>query len=570
MIGKIKNKVFSFWTRLNRTEKIFLVVAIVLTVARILLAMKIPLHIQAAATYDDRMLVNYSANILSGKWLGEFNQFSLAKGASYSIFLAVNYLLGLAYSFSLIALYVGAVAIFCVAISKLIKNKVFLCILYSLMLYSPVMLHDENVQKIYRGGVIVIFALLVVAAMIGIYTRVEARKRLLAGWAILATISLVFFWFLKEDSIWMMPLVVGGVILSLIRIWKGKLKKKEAIRRVMLVMMPLIGLVVGMFGYKTINYMVYGEFAVTDRQGTYFKEVITDLIKIKDEGQTKDIWVTRGMFDKAYEASHTLAQVKDKIEKGYNGWGDENGEIEGDIVFWMLKDAVFEAGYYSSGRDVNDFYRKVHEELTEAFLDGSLERNDDFYISAVAKGINQAEIPEFIRHTIESLDNVISYQYNEAGVYPATGDRTGIALMNSLTMSQYIEPEVDIETYHLEARAVKMANLIVKIYKICGKMLFYVAVFGMLLFSGYMVQAVIRKKIDRNEMRIYLVLTGLIITCAALFLGTVFFCRFLSQKKVYDYASPMLPILLSAELIVVYVVPKRIIEEIKRRKNIRK
>jgi hypothetical protein len=139
------------------------------------------------------MMVNYSTSLLSGKWLGGFNQFSLAKGASYSIFLVLNYLLGLPYSFTLILLYAIAIILFCVDLSRLIKSKTFLYILYTALLYSPVMFHDENVKKVYRGGVIVIFALMIVAAIIGLYTRIEGRNKKVIKWSLTASFALAFF-----------------------------------------------------------------------------------------------------------------------------------------------------------------------------------------------------------------------------------------------------------------------------------------------------------------------------------------------------------------------------------------
>lgn len=559
---KQENRLVNFWSRLSRIEKWFLVVAAVLTVVRVLMAMKIPLHIQAGAAYDDRLFVNYADNMLFGRWLGPFDQFSLAKGVSYSLLLVINYLIGLPYSFTLVSLYLVAVALFCVALYKILKCKTFMYILYSVMIYSPVMFHDENVQKIYRGGAITIFALLVVAGIIGMYTRVEEQKRRIIGWAVLTTAVLPFFWFLKEDSIWILPFVVGGLGLAVVRIWRTKKPRSEKWWRSALVVMPLIGLLFGITCYKTINYVKYGEFAITDRQGTYFSNVISDLIRIDGEGRSKDNWVTKDMLRKAFEVSPTLAQSEDEIRTEYKKWAKSDGEVEGDIVFWAIKDAVAKAGFYESGQGVNSYYESVDRELNEAFKDGRLERNRDFYVSSVAKGINIEELPEFVRHVGESLNNVISYGYNETGVYEASGDTAGIAMFNALTMSQYVEPGVDIGLYRVEGKVAKIANGVTKIYQIVGGVLFYLMLIIVLGYTGRIIYCAFRKRVSRNELRVYLVLMGLIVTCMALLLGTAFFCRFLSQRKVYDYVSPMLPMLLAAEMISLYVV----IEKIRARK----
>lgn len=549
----IRQKITNFWKNLSVFEKVVLIMAVVLTIFRFIIAMKIPLHIQAGAVYDDRMMVNYSTSLLSGKWLGEFNQFSLAKGASYSIFLALNYLLGLPYSFTLILLYTMAVVLFCVALARLIKSKVFLCILYTVLLYSPVMFHDENVQKIYRGGLIVIFALLIVAAIIGVYTRIEDRNKIVVKWSMMAAIALAFFWFLKEDSIWIMPFVLGGIVITVIHVAKLKYGRMEIIKKIALACMPLVFLILAILGYKTINLVSYGEFAVTDRQGTYFKDVMADLIKIDGEGRSKDNWVTRDMLRKAYEVSPTLAQVRKEIDKGYKGWAKDDGEIEGDIVFWAIKDAVAEAGFYKNGPMVNEFYKNIHNELSKAFEDGRLNRNNDFYISSAAKGINQNELSDFMQLIGRSMDNVITYEYNETGMYPATGDASGIALFNMLTMSQYVDAEAEGNFYKIEGIITDLTKGIVKIFQVVGKGLFWLMIVIILIFTGYILYSIIKKRRMRETVSLYLIIIGMLGTCFTLFFGTTFFCRFLSQRKVYDYASPMLPLLLAVELIMLYL-----------------
>ena len=88
--------------RLEKKDKILLSILIFLTFFRIVLAMKLPLFIQGNAMYDDALFIEYANNILRLKWLGDFNFLTYAKGCSFSIFLVLNYILGIPYSLSLI------------------------------------------------------------------------------------------------------------------------------------------------------------------------------------------------------------------------------------------------------------------------------------------------------------------------------------------------------------------------------------------------------------------------------------------------------------------------------------
>ena len=237
-MNKLKSKI----KQLSRAEKIIASVLILLTIFRIFLALKLPLHIQADAVYDDQLFIKYAKDLLAFNWLGSFDQLSLAKGCSFAIFLALNYFIGIPYSFSLITIYILSLIVLCLALSKIIKSKAFLTILYIFLLYFPIMFHDENVQKVYRGGLLAAAAILVVAAFIGLYAQAQAKFRKLLPWSILATISLSFFWFLKEDSIWILPAILVFTAATIYQIFRQnrRVECKIKIQKVLLVAFPFV------------------------------------------------------------------------------------------------------------------------------------------------------------------------------------------------------------------------------------------------------------------------------------------------------------------------------------------
>src|SRR5574344_1394717 len=118
-------------------DKIILVIVVVLTFFRIVLAVNTPVGIATDQTYDDNLLYNYSINLSNGNWLGEYSQLTLSKGISYSLFIELNEKLMIQYSLALILLYVFATVIFCYSFKSII-NKRYLAFMYLLILYSPV------------------------------------------------------------------------------------------------------------------------------------------------------------------------------------------------------------------------------------------------------------------------------------------------------------------------------------------------------------------------------------------------------------------------------------------------
>lgn len=555
---------------LIRQHKILIVILVIITLIRIAIALKLPLFLQADAAYDDFLFVKYARSLMSMKWLGPLSSVTLAKGCSFAVFLSVNYLLGIPYSFSLISLYIVSIIIFIVALKRIINNKYFLALLYSVLLYSPVMFHVENVQKVYRGGVIVCFALIISAGAIGLATH-TSRKRDLAAWSILTSVALAFFWFLKEDSIWILPIIVTGIGIAIIRIVLRHQKRRSYRRNIgwsiLVALLPILVLFGAGTIYKTINYVAYGEYTVTDRSGTYFKDVINDLISIEDENQTAQIWISRSMLEKAYSVSPTLSQIKEKMDSQYTIWSNEQGEIHGDIIYWVIKDAAASSGIYDNGgRSVNEYYRSVHQELTEAYNSGNLTKNNDFYISKIAKGINMEEVPEFADLLTESLRVVATYSENETGTYAATGEEQDIQIFNELTMSQFImkgtQPSASMSV------SVKVARGIVWVYQKLSMPIFIIScIVGVLLATVALIK-VIQRKATEQQIITLSIMIGLLATCFALFFGTVFFCRFLSLRKVYDYCAGLIPLLQVIELSVIFVAGKKLLRIYRARKQV--
>ena len=540
--------------RLEKKDKILLSILIFLTFFRIVLAMKLPLFIQGNAMYDDALFIEYANNILRLKWLGDFNFLTYAKGCSFSIFLVLNYILGIPYSLSLILLYIFSITLFIVTIKKIINNRYFLFFTYIYLLFSPVMLHSENIQKVYRGGVITSFALIVISGIIGMYTRILDDKNKMKIYILISSVSLSFFCFLKEDSIWIMPFVIGGLFLTIVRVLKNEKKLICIIKQSFKVLIPLFVLLLSNLTYKTVNYIYYGEFSITDRNGTYFKDVINDLLIIDDKSRNKNYWITRSMLESAYKVSPTLNTIKDEMDKKYDSsWADENGEIHGDIIYWVIKEAVNEEGIYQKGgKEVNKFYKKIHKELQKGFNDGKIKKNEDFYISSVAKGINKSELKEYLKFVKDSKRVLLTHSEYELGLFKADGNANSIANFNEFTMSQFILPDADENMYSLSLYFINISKKIVKFYSTTGIYLYNFFVISFILFFIKIVKNIYVKKIDQELISKFLITLGIFINCIALFIGTTFFCRFLSFRKVYDYSSVIFPLIQIIEMICFY------------------
>ena len=547
--------------KLSRIKQILLVTVIVATFIRVLLAVKLPLFLQADSGFDDFLMMEYAKSLVKFKWLGEFNHMTLAKGVSFPIFIVLTYYLSIPYSFALILLYLVGVILLLYSLRPYIKSMWFYFVSYLFLIYSPVMFHIENVQKVYRGGLIVCMSLIVFASMILIFNNFKDKKlSKLIKYSILGSIALPFFYYIKEDSIWIMPFVLSALGFSFIQLIIDKKIDKKIIRSIFIVL-PVVSLFIVNICYCSINYFVYGEYTITDRSGTYFKEVMADIIRIDEPNEVEDIWITKSMLYKAIDNSKTLQTVKPYIDDMYvNSWAvRDNGEIGEDIIYWTLKDALGKAGVYSNGgKEVNEFYKKIDQELDKAVETGKLKlsKKKKLYISSITIGSTTKELIDYYsKQTGPALDMMITYKENDTSINYATGPMYAIIAMDHFTNSETVWPK-DLspvtEPYEV---TISIITSIVSFYQSTGYIFFYVGLLGLVLFTYMMIKDIRKKKYE--QLYLWLITLGFIGTFMVLFFGVLWFCSSYGGsllRHFYNYTCGIVPIIQLLELIGLYYV----------------
>lgn len=547
----------SEWKIKKKTRvRLIIGILVILTLFRLYLGIKTPILLRGNFIHDDHLYVKYAASILSGEWLGSFSSFTLLKNVSPAVLLALGYALGISYSVSMTVGYILAVVLFVLALYRLVGSRKFALVLYVFLLYSPVMFHEENVQIIYRGGYIVIFTLIVFAAVIGQHAAVSGeRKREFVLWTVLACVSLPIFYYLKEDSIWILPFVCGGMLITVINLCRRKHTWKQL--KIVAVISPLVVLSCVTVGYKALNYHYYGEYAVTDRSGTYYKEVLSDLVRIDDgTGYTNlKVWVSRNMIRTAAEHSETLKELLPYVEERWDAWFGEENEGTGDMFVWAFRDAVGMSGVYDrGGASVNDYYKKMHMELQEAYNNGSLKPLDGrIYISPIARGFTLDELLEYYGKRLPEVAKVMaSYKENITGTQASSGPDENVAVMSNLTGAHFRWNDTDNACYRYDERIARIDNRITSLYQKTGYPIFFGAFLGILLMIGVTLSKAFRKNVSEREVSVLLVTLGMIASCLILVFAVIWFCCFLSNRRVYDYLCAAVPLMETIEIIGLY------------------
>lgn len=548
---------------LHNVAIVFAVVFILaISVFRIYIANRTPLLLQADAKYDDYLLIQYADSIFHGDWLGPYSHTTFLKVVSASVLIALGRLIGLQYGTSQAIIYIFAVALLIYSFNKLICNKIWAVCTYAFLLFSPIMFHAENVQKIYRGGYIVSFSIIVIAGVVGIFTSSKEKISDLIKWSILEAISLPVFWFLKEDSVWLIPFVCVGITIGIICIMLSDTKLKYV--RILLCVIPLIALIGSRFAYKEKNYKEYGLKAETDRSDTAFADMISDLLHIAEAGDDTS-WVTRETLEKACKASNTLGSIEDSIMSVYDGRADSSGNVNGDFVIMAIREAAVKEGLYSeTAKYTEDFYSNVHNELTDAFAENRLKKERNrIYISHVSRGYSFEEIVSY--YSERFVDNalmLISYDHNETDTKQSTGSEDNLRLMSEYVGDKYIDASTTNEQIEEYTSTVGLVNRIVNIYKATGKKLCKISMIGYILCIATGIISMFNKqnsdKIGTRFKDLWLIIIsfGLLLTCILVIAAVIWFCNFLTDWKVYDYCSAIIPIIGLLESIGIYLLIK--------------
>lgn len=537
-----------------RLRKNLLLAALVFfTGVRFYLGIKTPIYLQADASVDDFLYIRYAASMLNGQWLGDFSASVLLKTASPAVLLAVNYVLGISYPVSLTISYLAAVWMFSLAMCRLTGNHKFAMVLYVFLLYSPGMFHEENVQKVYRGGYIVIFTLLVFAAVIGQYAaRRSSCKGEICLWSLIGCISLPVFYYLKEDSVWILPFVCVGTACTAAGLWKNKDTRKTW--RFAAALSPLLALACVSVGYKALNYHYYGEYTITDRSGTYCKEVLSDLLQVNDGQGSEDpgIWVTRNMIRTAARHSETLEGLLPYVEQSWNNWFGEGKEAGGDFYIWAFRSGVEMSGAYEKGgASVNFLYQKMHEELQGAYDSGALKRWEGrIYASSTMRGFTLEELIDYYRKRFPKTVKLLAeYRENVTSSSEARGTPENLALMSNLTMTHFRWGGTDGRYYRGDEWIVMVVNKIVRLYQRTGWALFLAGLIGSAGLLLAVIRQVVRGQSDGRQADILLVVFGLFGSYVLLMAAVTWFCNFLPERKVYDYLCGAIPLMETVELI---------------------
>ncbi len=336
------------------------------SIGYVILSMHLPVSIYTGAIHDDALYWGNARLILGGHWLGEYSQMTLAKGAGFPLFLAVNALIGTPITLAITLFYLFACGLLANTLRVLGLNKYVVLIVFFSILFHPELFPTH----ITRDNIYPALSLIILSGVIRLVFTPQQHDQQITS---VIPYGFVFglFWITREDGIWIIPSLLLLVLLKALQLKQQNIPIKAVFYRfvyfslVAILFVSLIGLV---------NYCKYGKFEVVDFKGAAYSQAIKSLNSV-DVGQDLPyIPVSFAKRQAIYKVSPSFTELKDFLEdKGRIGatagcslYAWTCGDYAGEFFVWALREAVANKGYYQTPVRAAEFYNNITKEIETA------------------------------------------------------------------------------------------------------------------------------------------------------------------------------------------------------------
>ena len=345
----------AYWKKYPDRKRLYLLVAMAaVTLFRLWMTAAQPIAFLPGQEDDDTVFLAHAASIIRGHWLGVYTQNTLVKGAFYSLFVAGVHFTGIPLLLAQQLLYVFACVIFIVAIRKLIPRRAILAVSYCVVLFNPGSYTATATARVIRDFTCASFAFLAVSSMVAIYARVGERYTAWKPWAVLLGLSLAATLLTREDSAWVLPLIVVASLLCAVMTF-FKLRGKPRVKSLAVLVLPFVLVGVCSAVIAGANAYAYGKFVTNEYADANFINAYSALCRIDGGKWMPNVPVTKAARQAAYAVSPAFRELEPYLEgqKMAIFVNADDQETHGTFFTWNLRNAVAEAksGVPASGRE---------------------------------------------------------------------------------------------------------------------------------------------------------------------------------------------------------------------------
>jgi len=321
-----------------------------------------------ASPMDDLYFVRTAQELVLGNWLGTYTQYTLMAGPFYSMWIALCYLASVPLHVAQQLLYAGACLTAVIALRPLVRHRGWLLLAFIYLLFNPFTYDFSSSAGVFRVGIYPTLALLVVSCAVGLYVRAAQADGRLLSWALGLGVSLVAFWYTREEGMWIIPTLLLTALLVLVHGRSRGRRGWESLLTVVLIV-PAIW-IAAFLGLAYTNWKHYGVFTDLEIKSAEFKRAYSAIISVHSDQRQQFLMMEEPVKRAIADASPAFAELAPHLHSP--DWAVN--------FIWGLRDAVQSAGYYDrlglgdreNGRTTLEFYRRLGQEVSEACDSGRL------------------------------------------------------------------------------------------------------------------------------------------------------------------------------------------------------
>jgi len=336
----------------------------------------LPIQINSNSSHDGYLFVKLSHYISQGNWLGPFNDTTLAKGPVYSFFIALNSFSFLPLKVTEYLLYALACITFYFSFKLITKNKLLPEILFLLLIISP---YVEGLNTLVRESIYSAQLIFILGFFNFIWFFKDRNLIVLTISSIFAGLTIFAFWYTREEGVWIIPYLVIISLFFLYTLYSNyKFSRKFFIRSVAVFSFILVFFICEkLFALK--NKSVYGVEMTLDVKTEEQKNAFEALYRVKNYAkQIPYLHLNKASRAKIYEVSPSFKKVKSRLEtyaKNHAAcrfYPQTKGDIPHGWFGWTYRLALRNTGLYKSPKSINQYYRKLANEINKACQDSLL------------------------------------------------------------------------------------------------------------------------------------------------------------------------------------------------------
>ena len=332
-----------------------------------------PAGLLPGATYDDQLGWLHGASILSGKWLGEYNQLTLAKGPGFSLFVAGNYLLGIPITLSMGFLLLFSAIYFRYCLYRIRVSPIIVELIFLTLIFDPAFLPARILRDYICAPLLILF----IASLLDICFYSAPRIQKFRLWRpILSGLPLGFLGITREDTVW---IFFGFILFILLLIFQNRRCRGYITSLLKYSSIYIVGSSFVIAGVMLMNYLIYGIFLVNDFQEPQFARALNAIYSVDSGPEVNKISVSKIKREAIYGVSNSFSELKGSLENPTNSWLGASCQLSatacgdfGSYWVWAFRDSVASKGYYVDAQKTSHFYKKIADQIEAACSIGKL------------------------------------------------------------------------------------------------------------------------------------------------------------------------------------------------------